>query len=236
MASADRLWGPEGKDALAYLTGPRCLDHVTIRATRLGWTPGSWVPTRDGDRSFRALGWVIPWFIGPRLAMIKIRQPDGHRPKYVEAYRDPTRLTCYPGPGAIRPGRPLIVVEGELDALCLGAILGDRAAVVTLGSASARPDPRALGVMLAAPRWFVATDGDQAGDKAAAGWPARARRVRPPGSFKDWTDARAAGVDLARWWSDVLAGNDRPALRTWEDVRDLRWGPAVGDDTPGIDV
>src|SRR5207245_510966 len=80
--------------------------------------------------------------------------------------------------------------------------------------------------------WFVAHDGDEAGDKAAAGWPARGRRVRPPVG-KDWTDAKAAGVDLARWWRDIMAGVDRPALFTWDELARWRWGGA--DETPGID-
>jgi hypothetical protein len=203
-AAAARLWTPVGGDALAYLTGPRCLRRETVRTARLGWTPGVTVPRDDGT-GFRALGVVIPWFHGGRLALAKVRQPDGRRPKYAEAFRDPARLVCYPGPEAIRPGRPLIVAEGEFDCLTLGDALGDLASVVTLGSATARPEPAALGRMLAAPRWFVATDADPAGDKAAAGWPARARRVRPPEPFKDWSEAKAAGIDLARWWQEALA-------------------------------
>ena len=77
-------------------------------------------PDPEGDRGFRALGVVIPWFAGDRLALVKIRQPDGRRPKYAEAFRDPARLVCYPGPETIRPGRPLVIVEGEFDALLLG--------------------------------------------------------------------------------------------------------------------
>lgn len=233
-AAADRLWSPEGVDALAYLTGPRCLAPETIRAARLGWTPGVSIPTRDGERNFCALGWVIPWFVGPRLALVKIRQPDGRRPKYAEAFRASVRLVCYPSPATIRPGRPMIVVEGELDTLCLGEALGVLATVVTLGSASARPDPLVLGGMLAAPRWFIATDADPAGDKAANGWPARARRIRPPGLYKDWTEARNDGMILDRWWRDILAGIDRPPLFTWDELAAMRWGPAIGDPTPGI--
>jgi DNA primase len=219
-ASTARLWSPEGADALAYLTGPkRCLSPETIRAARLGWTPGVAVPTRDGDRSFRALGWVIPWFVGSRLVLVKIRQPDGCRPKYTEAFRDPARLVCYPGPATIRPGRPLIVTEGEFDALCLGEVLGELAAVVTLGSASARPDSAILGRMLSATPWFIATDADAAGDKAASDWPARTRRVRPPAYFKDWTEARQGGVNLRHWWGEVLSGVERPYLWTWDEVK-----------------
>ena len=232
-AAAARLWSPEGADALAYLTGPdRSLSPETIQAARLGWTPGVDVPKADGG-TFRPLGVVVPWFDGDRLALVKIRQPDGRRPKYAEAFRDPARLVCYPGPATIRPGRLLIVTEGEFDSLALGEALGDMAAVVTLGSASARPDPAALGRVLAAPRWFIATDADEAGDKAADGWPARARRVRPPGRFKDWTEAKAAGVDLARWWRDILAGVDRPPLFSWPALAAWRWG--VADEAPGID-
>ena len=37
---------------------------------------------------------TIPWFDGDRLAMVKIRQPEGKSPKYGEAFRD--RPTLYP--------------------------------------------------------------------------------------------------------------------------------------------
>jgi hypothetical protein len=90
--------------------------------------------------------------------------------------------------------------------------------------------------MAAAP-WFVALDHDPAGDKAAAGWPARAVRVRPPGAFKDWTDAAQAGVNLRRWWSDRLVGTEAPPLFTWDELAAFRWGPALhetetADDRP----
>ncbi len=230
--AAARLWSPEGVEALAYLTGPQCLTAATIRAARLGWT--SWVdlPKSHGG-TFRALGWVIPWFVGPQLALVKIRQPDGRQPKYAEAFRSPVRLVCYPGPSTIHPGRPLIVVEGEFDALILGEALGKLAAVVTMGSASVPTTPAILSRFLTAAPWYVATDGDKAGDKAAARWPARSRRVRPPKPYKDWTEARAAGVDLSRWWRDILSGIDRPELFTWEDLKLWRWG-AIDDAEPGI--
>jgi hypothetical protein len=233
-AAAARLWSPEGMEALAYLTGPRCLSPETVRAARLGWTPGVTLPKADGT-GFRALGVVIPWFCGGHLALVKVRQPDGRRPKYAEAFRDPARLVCFPSPDAIRAGRPMIVVEGEFDALALGDALGDLAAVVTLGSASARPEPAVLRTLLAAAPWFVATDADKAGDVAAGHWPAWARRVRPPEPYKDWTEAKADGMDLRRWWSAVLAGTERPPLFTWDELSAWRWGPAAGDPAPGVD-
>jgi hypothetical protein len=201
--AAKRLWSREGTEALEYLKG-RGLTHETIRAARLGVIASVLIPTWEEDRCYQARGVVIPWFEGDRLALVKIRQPEGTKPKYAEAFRDRPRI--FPDPAAVEPGHPLVIAEGELDALLLGQELRDLVAVVTLGSASNRPDPTILGDMLAAAPWFVATDADEAGDKAASGWPARTIRVRPPGSFKDWTEAAQAGVDLRRWWSDRLGG------------------------------
>jgi hypothetical protein len=187
-----------------------------------------------GDRALQALGWVLPWFASGRLALVKIRRPGGRRPKYAEAFRDPARFVCYPGPEAIHPGRPLVITEGELDALCLGEALEELAAVVTLGSASARPGAAALGPMLAGSPWFIATDRDEAGDQAAVSWPARARRVRPPAPFEDWTEARQGRVDLRRWLSDRFGRNEAPPLFSWDELAGWRWGPAQDFPTPGI--
>jgi hypothetical protein len=230
--SSARLWSPEGTEALAYLTGPRCLSLETIRAARLGWTPEVRIPKQNGE-SFTARGWVIPWFDRDRLAMVKIRQPEGNRPKYAEAFRD--RPSLYPGPEAIQPGCPLVIPEGEFDALLLGQEIGDIAGVVTMGSASGRLDDAIRAIMRPAAPWYVATDRDRAGERAAEGWPARARRVRPPSPHKDWTEARQAGVDLRRWWGDRLGGVENPRLFTWEDLTTWRWGDDP-DPGPGIIV
>jgi DNA primase len=186
-----RLWAPEGTEALAYLHGRGLIDE-TIKAARLGLVKSASIPTREGDRCYIARGIVVPWFEGDRLALVKIRQPEGTKPKYAEAFRD--RPGIFPGPAVIEPGCPLVIVEGEFDALLLGQELRDLAAVITLGSASSKPNPSLLGLMLAAAPWFLALDGDEAGDKAASGWPARAICVRPPGPNKDWTEAHQYGV------------------------------------------
>jgi hypothetical protein len=137
--------------------------------------------------------------------------------------------TVFPNPRAIIPGRELIIVEGEFDALLLGQELGDVASVVTLGSASIRSDSDILRRMLSCPIWYVATDADDAGDKAAMSWPARARRIRPPGRSKDWTEAAQTGMSLRRWWSDRLGGIEAPDLFSWDELAAQRWGPARGE-------
>ena len=217
-----RLWSSEGAEALAYLTGVRHLAPETIRMARLGWASRVEVPIRDGG-IFRTPGWVIPWFHGGRLAMVNVRRPDGSKPKYAQAFRD--RPAAYPGPAVVM-GRPLVVVEGEFDTLLLGQELVGLATVLTLGSASGRPTPELFTEFAKARPWFVATDGDDAGDQAARHWPPRARRVRPPGEFKDWTEARQAGVDLRRWWTDRI---DPPPV----DAETDRGDAYEGDLPPG---
>jgi hypothetical protein len=227
--AAAYLWTHEGASALAYLKG-RGLTEETIRAARLGASPGVTLPTADGARFWQASGIVIPWFAGDRLALVKIRQPEGRQPKYAEAFRE--RPTLFPGSDVIQPGKPLVIVEGEFDAMLLGQELGELAAVVTLGSASSRPEGSTHRAMMPAPVWYVAHDADAAGDKAGSGWPPRAIRVRPPGPYKDWTEAAEAGVNLRRWWIDRLRGIEKPKLFTWEELAQWRWEPALTDSTP----
>jgi hypothetical protein len=103
-----------------------------------------------------------------------------------------------------------------------------------LGPASVRPEGSTYLAMLAAPDWYLAHDAVAAGDKAASGWPARAVRVRPPGPYKDWTEAAQAGIDLRRWWTDRLGGTEAPPLFAWEELSTWRWRRAIHDATPGI--
>ncbi|MEO6809936.1 MAG: CHC2 zinc finger domain-containing protein [Isosphaeraceae bacterium] len=245
-----RLWTSEGADALDYLRGPeRGLEEETIKTTRLGFSPGVDVPKRSGEGTYHVSGIVVPWLSGDRLQLVKVRQPEGRTPKYAEVYRSERFDGIYPGRDAIRPGQPLAVVEGEFDTLLLGQELGDLAGVVTLGSASNGPSPDILDLLTPACLWLIATDADEAGDRAAATWEhyPRSLRVRPPtltphpsdGPSKmstDWTDLKSFGVDLRRWWSDVLAGIDRPPLFSWEELAGWRWGPIVDDPEPDIVV
>jgi hypothetical protein len=194
-AAAERLWAREGKEALHHLYR-RGLTDPTIQRARLGFT------TAVTELTDRPGGIVIPWFERDKLVLVKVRQPDGKRPRYRELYRDQPRL--FPGPEAIRPGWPLVIVEGELDALLMGQELEELASVVTLGSASSRIDRYIAERMLASRAWYIATDHDDAGNQAAARWPARARRALPPEPSKDWTEAHQHGIDLRRFWLGQL--------------------------------
>jgi hypothetical protein len=203
------------------------LDPETIRAARLGYAPRVDARTREG-RPYVARGIVIPWHAAGRVVLVKVRQPPGAKPKYAEVYRDRTRPPeLYPAPEAVRAGRPLVIVEGEFDALLMGQELADLAAVVTLGSAGAGPDVPILARLVAALPWFIAHDADTAGDKSAGDWTTfpRARRVRPP-EGKDWGEFHATGFSRIRYLWAPLLGWRGP---TWDE---LAAPPAPADDTP----
>jgi hypothetical protein len=223
-----RLWTPEGADALAYLRD-RGLEDETIRRHRLGLAHETPIPIEGGARFWRISGITLPWLDSDRLTRLKIRRLGQVKgPRYVEAFRD--HALIYPGPSMVRPGKPLVIVEGEFDAILLGQELGVLAAVVTLGSASARPDAAIVGKLLPAPVWYLAHDADDAGDRSASEWPARAIRVRPP-EGKDWTEFHKAGFNnLAYFWGGILRRPRTPL----EELTSQRWGPALGDPAPGI--
>jgi len=175
----------------------RGLTDETIFTARLGFVRNVAIPKASEDGTYRASGVVIPWFDGDRLALVKIRQADGIKPRYVEAFRDRPRI--YPGPEAIEPRRPLVVAEGEFDAILLNQQIGDHACVMTLGGASSPLDHEIRRLTRGCSPLFIATDADEAGDRAASLWPARAIRVRPPEGCKDWTDVHRSGFSRIRY-------------------------------------
>ena len=200
-----------GEAAQRYLAD-RGLTEETIRAARIGyWPEDEWFEgVFPNDRICVPTGIIIPWFDGAGVTLLNVRRDSG-KPKY-QAVRGSLRGGRYAGRGGIAPGKPLVIVEGELDALLLGQQLLGMAAVVTPGSAGTRPSARALNAMLGASTWIAAGDADAAGNESADAWLARSDRcirVAPP-EGKDWTEARERGIDLRFWWQSTL---DRVARR-----------------------
>jgi hypothetical protein len=152
--------------------------------------------------------------------MVKVRRLDGREPKYLEIHRDGP--TVYPGPDAIRPGLPLVAVEGEFDALLLHQLIGDFASVLTAGGADGLPAAAALRAALDCPSWFAAHDADDAGERAAGKWLRFpwCVRVRPPEPDNDWGDVHAGGFNRIRYvWGRYL-----PLGTPVDELESQRWG------------
>lgn len=229
--AAENLWKPIGAPALAYLIGRRGLTEETIEWARLGY----WPRDREGAGGmFVFRGVTIPYFEDGELVAVKVRRgwargreflPETEPGRKYGAIANGASGCLYPGPDVIETGRPLILAEGEFDALILAQELGDLCPVVTLGSASASLEKlrtRNLLALTGAGVWFLAYDRDAngSGDKGAtklADYPHLSRRVRPPAPFKDWNDA-IVRYDLRLYWRNILEPG-------W--FMSMRWGSAL---------
>jgi hypothetical protein len=207
-ASFVHLYASEGARALQWLQR-RCLDTETIRAAGLGYNPVDRYQPRQswglasgsgqhgaGKRVWLPRGIVIPWIIDGQLWRVNIRRPTG-TPKYIgpSGWKD----ALYQA-GLLRPNWPVVLVEGELDALTVQQQAGDLAAAVATGSTAGARKMKWLVHLALASVVLVAFDADEAGEKAAHYWLdglPNARRWRP-----FWQDANAMaqeGVDLHTW-------------------------------------
>lgn len=206
----ESLWGPSGLATRSYLSS-RGLTSRTIRDARLGWFPGTEEVACEGETAKVWGGILIPWWGEEGPAFINVRRNPGSRQRY-QAIGPRSAATIYPGPHTVRPGRPVVITEGELDALLLAQELRELAAVVTLGSASQGPTLSVLKALSTCHPWYVATDADEAGDGIAQDWinaSSRSKRIRPPAG-KDWTEAHGAGANLREFWRGILPPREQP--------------------------
>lgn len=164
--------------------------------------------------------WTANWYGRPAV-LFPLRDPDG---KLVAAHgrhtdgRDPKARTAgalrcgvFMTPGALEAA-PLVVVEGPMCALTLALV--EVSALALCGTDA----PDWLSRRTAFRRVLVATDADEAGDRAAeklaerfGSLGAECQRLRPVGA-KDWNDVlQAGGIDALRAaLAPVLAGAEVP--------------------------
>jgi len=199
-----------------YLTGERGLILDTIEAGQLGvnlrWLEfHEPLPNRDGKPCSLPPGITMPWISSlGGLVGANVRQfHEPLRDKYLMA-KGSRRWWLYPGligwddwPG------PVIIVEGEFDALLANQELSGLLPVFTAGGASCRPDLlREPHKLTRFSRLLIATDNDAAGHKCRDAWLDFSRRAVPvdlPGG-KDLSEAHAAGADLRSWLFEVCRG------------------------------
>lgn len=205
------LWGASGDRALKYLH-ERGFSDETIRRARLGYHPGKpWDGGRIGGRKWHniwvAHGILIPVFAEDVLWGIKVRRADG-KPKYVWASGGGGASALY-GADEVQLGGPLLVVEGELNALSAVQTAGDLLGVVSLGSASSTLNVRWMSLLASCSPLLVCLDQDGAGDKGAAalsGLSGRIRRITVPPPHKDLNEmlqVQPEGIHL--WLEGILS-------------------------------
>ncbi len=208
--SVNLLWSEQGQGALDYLHS-RGLKDETIQAAQLGYNPAEM--KRPGDRwgqkgkIILKQGIVIPWFIGEDLWRITIRDEtvvEGNdRYKQVAGGSNGLYLGYLLG-----YDRPVIITEGEFDALSIAQEAGHHVSVVATGSTEGSHTARWIAALARKDLVFVAFDAEEKGDRAAQWWLDRlenAHRLRPW-----WSDANQMlqdGIDLLNDW--ILPAIDR---------------------------
>ncbi len=142
-------------------------------------------------------GLVIPMMgHGGNIIRIRIRRWSDREPRY---YVMPGSSMVCMAHGL--PARSAVIVESELDAVMLAGIASDLAAVVALGSATAKPGRDLQAALADCAVVLVALDADRAGAEAMRWWRDALPRSKrwPVPSGKDPGEAFAAGVDIRQW-------------------------------------
>jgi DNA primase len=156
----------------------------------------------------------------PRWAGVNVRrlaedvfgemaEENGRKPEKYMTFRGSKRGHLYPWP-EILPTQgelPMLVVEGEFDALLATQEIGHMLHMATAGSASVKSLPLATRSALAlVVRIFLAFDHDQAGVEAAWDWrnkfPFKSRRVLLPFG-KDLGEFITGGGDPRLWIAEI---------------------------------
>lgn len=199
----DILWTEQGQAALAYLRG-RGLRDETIKAARLGYNPAlirqsaeKWGRKQHGRLS---KGIVLPWFIGADLWRITIRdeqiQEGENRYKQVAGGSNGLYLA-----DSLTYHRPVVLVEGEFDALSVAQEAGGDVSVCATGTTEGSHTTKWIAALARKDLVLLAFDAQQSGDKAARWWLDRlenAQRLRP--WWKDANQMLQDGVDLRNDW------------------------------------
>jgi len=200
--------------ARLYLCRERGLAVETVKAAGIGLNR-HWVISHEalpGEKVSFPPGIVIPWKRPGGYAGAMIRQfheplPEGRRYQMVTGSR---RRWMFPGPDTWAYTGPLLITEGEFDALAAQEALAGLCAVKTIGSSTSGPDALDGAEKLALSgftKLLIAADGDAAGQECRAMWAGYSRRavsLTLPDGFKDLNEARAAGGDLRGWYMSEL--------------------------------
>jgi len=224
--SYNLLWSDSGLRAREWLNA-RGLSDDTIHKASIGYVYG----TPDSWHDMRGLkvpaGILLPWLSNNMVWGIKVRRAAG-KPKYVQVGGGKISAGLYNADN-IRPGKPLLLTEGEFDCLLVQQVAGDLVNVATLGSATTKMSLHWLPVLATCTPIFACYDNDEAGSKGGgtlASLSTRIVNVRVP-IGKDPTDLEMSEPGALREWILSLLPAEQPQLNPVEFIDQLR--AAAGD-------
>jgi DNA primase len=224
--AAANLWTENGLAGLTWLR-LRGLSDEVIRAAQLGYVNDAQHRWHQFNGMLIAANSItIPWYADQNLWGVRCRRLDprdhGDRYKNIRAATDEDiqRLgkshlgTALYWADRVELRRPVIVVEGEFNALAVWQVASDLVCPVSLGPAGAALHPRWFGHMVTATQLLARFDADGAGDKGSKRLKMLAGGVRfltMPEGFKDTGDMLKADPAALRQWIELALLDIAPA-------------------------
>lgn len=161
------LWGEHGERALHYLKEQRGLTETTILEAKLGYIPGDYRDWKTLHGLTVPCGITIPWYADQMLWGIKVRRAAGQQ-RYQQVSGGNIKGCLYLA-DTILPGLPLMITEGEFDALIVRQVAQDSISVASIGSAANKHiNTRWFPKFISAPSILLRMDEDKAGQGASA--------------------------------------------------------------------
>lgn len=204
------LWQPGQRAALEYLLVDRGLKQEAILMGRLGFIPGQPHEWRTIEGLNVPCGITLPWYAGGALWGIKVRRLGGEQ-RYQQVAGGNIRGSLYLV-DEINRGLPLLITEGEFDALIVWQLAREMVSPLSIGSAANRHiNIRWWREMIGAPRVLARMDNDEAGQQAFAALEGLSGSVRwtqvPVG--KDINDLylEAGKARVIAWLQEALREN-----------------------------
>jgi hypothetical protein len=216
----EHLWSQRGaaQSALEYLRSRGFLDR-TIRNAGLGVNPEDRFPKRTewglppnekregAGKLWLPRGIVVPWADSEGISNVNIRRPDGDvLPSASESWKQ-RKYQQAAGPWSplwgvkwIRREKPIVLVEGEFDALAVRQEAADLCTPVATGSTGGARREQWREKLLAVPTVLVSFDSEKAGEEASLAWNAalpNAYRWHP--HAEDPSEMLEYGNDVRLW-------------------------------------
>lgn len=211
--AVDTLWSPAGEKARHYLRATRGFTQFMIKNARLGYIPAEkpddytygrvlfpdWM--HEGKPVRAHCGITVPHFADKQLWAVRVRRPPGIEGAKYMGIRGGTKALYWVD--NVHPGMPVIITEGEFDALCLDSSAFNLVCPVALASASNKHiDNRWLAKLMTAPVVLARLDADGAGESASATLrQLNIKSVQVPAPYKDVNEFYlGAGREAVKVW------------------------------------